>query len=110
MIVLIRRPSPCSVGDPVRVDDEQAAALGDRAASCTAAGQARPTRRRAAPGRFSSTVAPGVGPLEHVEAVEEAGVVHGDELGPADLVGRADRCRARTAGATPSSRPDFFES
>ena len=81
---------------PEAVGDRSNASITNRrqplamSASCTRRGS-----RSHAPSRVAGQVQQhgrtGRGPLEHVDAVEQPRVVHGHELGLADLVGRADR-------------------
>ena len=107
MIVLIRRPSPCSSAS--------------RYASITNSRQPRSTnvccasRGRLAhtssggTGELSNTVAPGVGTFENVETVEEAGIVHATNsarrIWYVERIGAGPNRRCDTVVA-----PAFFES
>ena len=91
MTVLIRRPSPCSLGDLLGVDHPQVRAAFDQ--------HLLGTQREAVPElvrgdrRVHQHRRTGRGAVEHVEAVQEVRGVDRQEVGALHLVGGADRPR-----------------
>ena len=88
---------PVLVGDLIRVDREQPAPALDQGL-LRVARKARPDPF-GRDGGVDQHRGADVGHLQDVETVQEPRIVHGDEPGPGDLVGRADR-----AGTEPQVR------